>query len=70
MGTSVGTLLRRKYFSLTTRAEFAATPPHDGTLGRYYRLPAGVSYRIPDSMTLEDAAMVLSSIPLSHFPAG
>lgn len=44
-------------------AEFAATPPQDGTLCRYYRLPAGVSYRVPDSMTLEDAAMVTYSTP-------
>jgi len=45
-------------YELCGNIQFAATPPQDGTLGRYYRLPAGVSYRVPDSMTLEDAAMI------------
>jgi D-xylulose reductase len=37
---------------------FAATPPTDGTLARYYRLPADVAYKIPESMSLEDGAMI------------
>lgn len=37
---------------------FAATPPTDGTLARYYRLPADVTYKLADGMTLEDGAMV------------
>jgi len=45
-------------YELCGHIQFAATPPKDGTLGRYYCLPAGVSYLIPDSMTLEDAAMI------------
>jgi D-xylulose reductase len=37
---------------------FAATPPHDGTLARYYRLPKDLVYLLPSHLTLEDGAMV------------
>jgi threonine dehydrogenase-like Zn-dependent dehydrogenase len=37
---------------------FAATPPFDGTLGRYYSLPADLAYILPDDVSLEDGAMV------------
>jgi len=39
---------------------FAATPPYDGTLARYYRLPADLAYPLPENLTLEDGAMVIS----------
>jgi NADPH:quinone reductase-like Zn-dependent oxidoreductase len=38
--------------------EFAATPPHDGTLARFYRLPEDLVYRLPEHLSLEDGAMV------------
>ncbi|QRV72947.1 alcohol dehydrogenase [Ceratobasidium sp. AG-Ba] len=37
---------------------FAATPPYDGTLGRYYKLRSDIAYKLPDSMSLEDGAMI------------
>ncbi|KAF8812548.1 xylitol dehydrogenase [Phlegmacium glaucopus] len=37
---------------------FAATPPYDGTLGRYYRLPADLAYLLPENVSLEDGAMI------------
>ncbi|KAF4619831.1 hypothetical protein D9613_005325 [Agrocybe pediades] len=37
---------------------FAATPPYDGTLGRYYKLPADLAYALPENVTLEDGAMM------------
>lgn len=37
---------------------FAATPPYDGTLARYYRLPGDLTYKLPDNLTLEDGAMM------------
>ncbi|KAG5648957.1 hypothetical protein DXG03_000306 [Asterophora parasitica] len=43
---------------LCTDIIFAATPPYDGTLGRYYRLPEDLAYPLPDSVTLEDGAMI------------
>jgi D-xylulose reductase len=41
---------------------FAATPPYDGTLARYYRVPADLAYRLPDNLSLEDGAMVRLSV--------
>ncbi|TFY58409.1 hypothetical protein EVJ58_g6428, partial [Rhodofomes roseus] len=37
---------------------FAATPPYDGTLARYYPIPADIVYKLPDHLTLEDGAMM------------
>lgn len=37
---------------------FAATPPYDGTLAKFYVNAADFCYRVPDSMDLEEAAMV------------
>ncbi|KAG6873737.1 hypothetical protein C0995_011556 [Termitomyces sp. Mi166 len=37
---------------------FAATPPYDGTLARYYRLPADLAFPLPDNVSLEDGAMI------------
>jgi D-xylulose reductase len=37
---------------------FAATPPHDGTLQRYYKVPADLVYLLPDGLTLEEGAMM------------
>lgn len=37
---------------------FAATPPDDGTLAKYYINAADFCYKVPDSMSLEEAAMV------------
>ncbi|KAF7590377.1 hypothetical protein BBP40_002930 [Aspergillus hancockii] len=37
---------------------FAATPPWDGTLAKYYVNAADFCYKVPDNMNLEEAAMV------------
>ncbi|KAH8105902.1 xylitol dehydrogenase [Cristinia sonorae] len=37
---------------------FAATPPYDGTLARYYPIPGDLCYKLPDHLTLEDGAMM------------
>ncbi|KAH6915340.1 xylitol dehydrogenase [Coprinopsis sp. MPI-PUGE-AT-0042] len=37
---------------------FAATPPYDGTLARFYRLPADLAYPLPAGVSLEDGAMM------------
>lgn len=38
--------------------KFAATPPDDGTLAKYYDVAYDYVYKIPDHMDLEEAAMV------------
>lgn len=37
---------------------FAATPPDDGTLAKYYKVSYDYVYKIPDHMNMEEAAMV------------
>ncbi|GLB33922.1 putative alcohol dehydrogenase GroES-like domain [Lyophyllum shimeji] len=37
---------------------FAATPPYDGTLARYYRLPEDLAFPLPENVSLEDGAMI------------
>jgi D-xylulose reductase len=37
---------------------FAATPPYDGTLAKYYRLPEDFCYKLPESVSLEEGALV------------
>lgn len=36
---------------------FAALPPTDGTLARYFASPADLCYRVPDALSLEEAAL-------------
>ncbi|KIJ59296.1 hypothetical protein HYDPIDRAFT_100891, partial [Hydnomerulius pinastri MD-312] len=45
-------------YQLCPDVKFAATPPHDGTLGRYYAVPADLAYPLPPHLTLEDGAMM------------
>lgn len=37
---------------------FAATPPIDGTLAKYYRLPEDLCFKLPDNLSLEEGALV------------
>jgi D-xylulose reductase len=37
---------------------FAATPPYDGTLARYYRLPEDFCYKLPASVPLIEGALI------------
>jgi D-xylulose reductase len=37
---------------------FAATPPYDGTLAKYYILPEDLCYKLPENMTLEEGALI------------
>lgn len=37
---------------------FAATPPIDGTLAKYYALPEDFCYKLADSMSLEEGALM------------
>jgi len=38
--------------------KFAATPPYDGTLARYYILPGDFCVKLPENVSLEEGAMV------------
>ena len=45
-------------YNLCREMKFAATPPVDGTLARYYILPEDFCYRLPDHVMLEEGALV------------
>ncbi|KAF2273472.1 GroES-like protein [Westerdykella ornata] len=45
-------------YNLCPDMAFAATPPYDGTLARYYTLPEDLCYRIPETMSLEEGALI------------
>lgn len=38
--------------------QFASTPPFDGTLAGFYKLPADMCYRLSDSVSLEEGALI------------
>ncbi|KAJ5731739.1 uncharacterized protein N7483_006247 [Penicillium malachiteum] len=45
-------------YNLCPDTVFAATPPHDGTLSKYYTTQADYCYPLPDHMNLEEGALV------------
>ncbi|KAJ5976367.1 hypothetical protein N7481_010074 [Penicillium waksmanii] len=45
-------------YNLCPDTVFAATPPHDGTLSKYYTTQADYCYPLPEHMNLEEGALV------------
>ncbi|KAK0946104.1 hypothetical protein LTR29_002418 [Friedmanniomyces endolithicus] len=45
-------------YNLCIDMRFAATPPIDGTLAKYYTLPEDFCYKLPDSVSLEEGALM------------
>ncbi|KAI0126763.1 chaperonin 10-like protein [Xylariales sp. AK1849] len=52
-----GPCLRGKY-NLCPKMQFAATPPYDGTLTGFWAAPADFCYKLPDSVSLQEGAMI------------
>ena len=48
---------RQGSYNLCPDTVFAATPPHHGTLSKYYRTAADYCYRLPDHLDLEHGAL-------------
>ncbi|KIW08615.1 chlorophyll synthesis pathway protein BchC [Verruconis gallopava] len=46
------------FYNLCPDMRFAATPPIDGTLTRYYKLPEDFCYKLPHGMTLQEGALM------------
>lgn len=44
-------------YNLCPDTVFAATPPHNGTLSKYYKTAGDFCYPLPEHMTLEDGAL-------------
>lgn len=45
-------------YNLCADMAFAATPPYDGTLAKYYILPEDFCYKLPPQMNLEEGALI------------
>lgn len=45
-------------YNLCLDVEFAATPPHDGTLQTYYAVPEDFCYKLPKDVTIEEGALL------------
>ncbi|KAL2825879.1 chaperonin 10-like protein [Aspergillus pseudoustus] len=45
-------------YNLCEKMAFAATPPYDGTLAKYYVLPEDFCYRLPESISLPEGALM------------
>lgn len=45
-------------YNLCENMQFAATPPYDGTLAKYYVLPEDFCYKLPESMSLQEGALM------------
>ncbi|KAM0550699.1 hypothetical protein ACHAPJ_008764 [Fusarium lateritium] len=45
-------------YNICNSMRFAADPPTDGTLARFYKLPQDFAYKIPDSLSLQEAVLV------------
>lgn len=45
-------------YNLCENMQFAATPPNDGTLAKYYVLPEDFCYKVPESISLQEAAVM------------
>ncbi|GME37280.1 putative d-xylulose reductase a protein [Neofusicoccum parvum] len=45
-------------YNLCADTVFAATPPWDGTLAKYYTVAADYCYKVPDHVDMEEAALV------------
>ncbi|KAI9730754.1 MAG: hypothetical protein M1834_005723 [Cirrosporium novae-zelandiae] len=45
------------FYNLCPDMAFAATPPYDGTLAKYYKLPEDFCYKLPDHVSLEEGAL-------------
>lgn len=46
------------YYNLCFNMIFAATPPYDGTLAKYYVLPEDFCYKLPDNVSTEEGALL------------
>lgn len=51
-------ICKRGRYNLCPDVKFAATPPVHGSLARYIVHPASFCYRLPDSMSFDDAALL------------
>ncbi|KAJ5497404.1 hypothetical protein N7463_009391 [Penicillium fimorum] len=49
---------RNGRYNLCKAMRFAATPPYDGTLATYYRLPAECCFKLPPHISMRDGTLI------------
>ncbi|KAF2668429.1 hypothetical protein BT63DRAFT_433226 [Microthyrium microscopicum] len=52
------TRCREGRYNLCPDMRFAATPPYDGTLAKYFRVPEDFCYKLPEHASLEEGALM------------
>ena len=57
---------KRGKYNLCPDMAFASTPPFDGTLTKFYNLPADFCFKLPDHVSLEAGALVEPSAVAVH----
>lgn len=55
---STCSLCRNGKYNLCSQMAFAATPPYDGTLTRYFNHPANFCFKLPEAVSLEEGALL------------
>lgn len=55
---STCSVCRSGKYNLCNQMAFAATPPYDGTLTRYFNHPANFCFKLPETVSLEDGALL------------
>lgn len=45
-------------YNLCADVQFAATPPHDGTLVKYYTVPEDFCYKLPSGISMQEGALL------------
>lgn len=58
IGCSTCEECRAGKYNLCADMRFAATPPYDGTLSTYYKVPEENCFKLPPSMSMQDAALI------------
>merc|ERR1711981_588170 len=46
------------FYNLCPEMRFAATPPYDGTLTRFFKLPEDLCYKLPENMSMQEGALM------------
>lgn len=54
-------------YNLCPDMAFAATPPIDGTLARYFIMPEDFCYKLPDNVSLQEGALLEPAAVAVHF---
>ncbi|ETP48302.1 chlorophyll synthesis pathway protein BchC [Phytophthora nicotianae P10297] len=54
-------------YNLCPDMAFAATPPYDGTLAKFYRMPEDFCYKLPSNVSMQEGAMLEPTAVAVHF---